>query len=201
MATRTPWVMWPRSSRRLSREFGFSIIMSDHMKKLGDKSRIPAGESIRGSSDKVAATDYILTMDESEEEIIVRQVKARNARRMPGFKVKIEDGDEDEAMLVYAGDAAETMAAESAEAVLAMLRIFMPADKEMSRIELVALAKSGKITVKRLDAGLNFLIKAGVIARFLARTPGKKGAPSYVYRWANEARDIDRDDLSEGGHE
>ncbi len=87
-------------------QFGCTIVIADHHRKPG-KNSTSQDYSLRGSSDKMAIADSVLSIRSKDNRIIVEHTKSRHSQAINPFIVEIEDLDEGSTSGRYVG-AAET---------------------------------------------------------------------------------------------
>jgi hypothetical protein len=116
---------------------GASILFTHHHRKQTGFSSSNPGQSMRGSSDILAAVDCHITLEKKKEEpdkLIMKQTKLRQAELLPPFEINIIKGENGPAGFEYAGDYDEKKlkAEEASEGVVLVL-----GDGMKSRTELL----------------------------------------------------------------
>jgi hypothetical protein len=166
----------------LTRDFGCAFLFADHQRKPGGFGTSP-DLLLRGSSDKVAFVDSLLSLQRKDDTLIVEHSKSRFAEPVPPFVVQIEDPAPGATTVQFVGDAEAIKKATRLEDTTAFLHESMPPDEWVSRKSLVEQAKEVKISAKTLDEVLKALEKDGHVDREdrkLEKGPGRKAAN---YRW------------------
>lgn len=99
-----------------------TVVFTHHHRKNSTRTKNDASQSLRGSSDILAAVDCHLAIEEKEELIIISQTKLRSQIKMKPFKVAIKSGDS-KFGFKYIGehDEIETKKREIKEAVIEIL--------------------------------------------------------------------------------
>lgn len=117
---------------------GASILFTHHHRKQQGFGKSNPGQSMRGSSDILAAVDCHITVEKKpeEERLIIKQSKLRQAELLPAFELNILKSDLGPSGFEYAGDYDEKKlkAQEVADAL-----VFLLADGMKSRSEILEL--------------------------------------------------------------
>jgi len=162
----------------MTRESGCAFLFADHQRKPGGY-----GTSLdlllRGSSDKVAFVDTLLSLQRKDKALIVEHSKSRFAEPVPSFVVRIEDPFPEATTVLYVGDADAAQQAGRLAEIQGFLEMAIPPGEWIARKHLAAEAKEKRISIKTLDEGL----KALEVDRILIREdrppingPGRKAA-------------------------
>lgn len=86
---------------------GASILFTHHHRKQQQGQKTNTGQSMRGSSDILAAVDCHITIEkksEEEDRLILRQTKLRQGELLPPFEIKILKSELGPSGFEYAGD-------------------------------------------------------------------------------------------------
>ena len=138
-----------------------------HRKQMGFGPNNP-GQSMRGSSDILAAVDCHVTIEKKKDEkdrLVLRQTKLRQAEALPPFEVNILKSESGPAGFEYAGghDEKKKKAEEVSEAVITVL-----AEGTKSRMELQE-ALGNDFGKTAIDNGIRMAEEAGQIERVPAQ--------------------------------
>ena len=168
-----------RIVKDIVREFKCAVLFADHQKKPNNFSA--SYDLLRGSSEKTAFVDSLLSLKRKDALLIVEHSKSRFDEAVPSFLVSIKDPTLETTTVSYEGEA---------EAKVQELRLRTTGDFIMSalnenwvpRKELVKKASAAGISVKMLDETLGSYVENGLIERDdLKITPGRGGKQA-VYR-------------------
>lgn len=141
---------------------GASILFTHHHRKQQGFGASNPGQSMRGSSDILAAVDCHLAMEKKRDEdrLIVRQTKLRQGELIPSFEVSILKNDLGPSGFEFAGgyDEKKQKSGEAAECVVALLEEGMK-----NRKEIIDLIKGyGRDTI---EMGIKIAEEAGDVER------------------------------------
>jgi len=150
--------------KELVREFDCAFVFADHQRKAG------AGESsldtmLRGSTEKAAFVDSLLSMKKTNVGVIVEHSKSRFAEPVPTFVLKIEDPVPGSTGVTHGGNAEEA----KNEAMVAEARPFIEdvlgPEEWVSRQDLLEKAKEAKIKETAISATLKLMVVEGKAER------------------------------------
>jgi|GEM_PF-5809247 len=168
--------------KALTRDFGCTFLFSDHQRKPGSY-----GTSqdllLRGSSDKVAFVDTLLSLRRKDGALIVEHSKSRFAEPVSSFVVRIEDTAPGATSVACMGDAEALKKAARQEEASAFLEEAVPPDQWTARKDLVSQAKEIGISAKVLDETLKALEEDGRIVREDRKPEKGPGRKTAFYRW------------------
>ncbi len=85
-------------------KFECTIVIADHHRKPG-KNSTSQDYSLRGSSDKMAIADSVLSIRSKDNRIIVEHTKSRHSQAINPFIVEIKDLDKGSTSVRYVGEA------------------------------------------------------------------------------------------------
>jgi hypothetical protein len=168
--------------KNLVREFGCAFVFADHQRKPG----IFGGSldlALRGSSEKVAFVDSLLSLHRKKGELIVEHSKSRYAQPVTSFVLRIEDINPDATRVKYVGEADEIEQASRLEDARDFLEVDLASDDWVPRLTLVDRAKGASVSEKTLDETLKTLSKEGLIEREDRKPETGRGGKSAYYRW------------------
>jgi len=146
----------------LVREFKCCFVFADHQRK---PSRFNGSldNMLRGSSEKVAFVDTLLSIKKSKNSLIVEHSKSRFVKPVPSFLVEVRDEGVDTTRVVYMGVVGNQKQEEQLKKVGEFLKLALTKDEWISRKKLVELSKLKGMPVKKLDNGLKHFFAEGVI--------------------------------------
>ncbi len=161
---------------KVLRREGISVLFLHHHRKESFSSSSSVGNSLRGSSDILAAVDCHIAIRKEGDTLFLTQSKLRQDQEIPPFKVKLEEageGNEARTSFSYLGedDARERKLAEIAEVIPELIRT----NGQMSRQDIIDAAKKLG-TSSMIDEVLKKLAADGV----LKMTVGARNKHSYV---------------------
>ena len=168
--------------KNLVREFGCSFVFADHQRKLGAFG-ISLDLALRGSSEKVAFVDSLLSLHRKKGELIVEHSKSRFAQPVTSFVIRIEDTNPGATRVQYAGEADEIEQAARLEDATNFLETNLISGDWASRQILVDQAKEAGVSEKALDEALKDLNKEGLIEREDRKPESGRGGKAAYFRW------------------
>lgn len=132
---------------RKIQDAGAAVLFTHHHRKQSAFNRSGASESLRGSSDILAAVDCHLAVDKLEDGIKVTQTKLRQQQSIKPFKIKLESlpESEEKVRFVYVGEVEEDKI-----------------KKEDAKEVILVLLKEGKLKRQEL---INQLVQDGICAK------------------------------------
>jgi hypothetical protein len=175
-----------KAVKDLIREFGCAFLFADHQRKPGG-----FGTSLdlllRGSSEKAAFVDTLLSLQRKEGTLIVEHSKSRYAEPIPAFVVRIEDVGPEATAVVYGGEAEQIKQAARQEAAREFLAAALSHGEWMARKDLVERAKGAKVSEKALDEVLKALDGLQIEREDRKPETGGRGGKAAYYRWKTDA--------------
>jgi len=138
------------------RAYGCSILFADHLRKPGHFG-VSADQRLRGSTEKAAFVDTLLSLQRKEDRIIVEHAKSRFAEPVSAFVVTIKDPRPGSTDVAYGGDAEEVKQAERLEAAFDFLNEHLRSDEWVSRRQLIEQCKDADVSKKLVDEALSVL--------------------------------------------
>jgi hypothetical protein len=156
--------------KRIIQQYGCSFVFADHLRK---PSRFAVGEdwSLRGSTDKMAAADSVLTVKMKDKNITVNHTKSRFCEAQKTFVVGLTKPTDDSIVLKYLGDAESISTNERLNQSREFVTEKLAPGIWISRRGLVNFAKEAKV-----------LLKEGTIEREDRNPESGKGGKSAFYR-------------------
>lgn len=144
---------------------GASILFTHHHRKQQQGQKANTGQSMRGSSDILAAVDCHITIEkksEEEDRLILRQTKLRQGELLPPFEINILKSELGPSGFEFAGDYDEKKkkAEEASDAVVILL-----AEGMKNRPEILELLKDDDYGRDIADRGIKIAEEAGKIER------------------------------------
>lgn len=162
------------------RDFNCSILFADHQKKPGNFG-VNLDQLLRGSTEKAAFVDTLLSLKKKNDSIIVEHSKSRFAEAVPSFVVRIEDPTVDTTTILFSGDAEEPKGKVRLEEAREFLDTTL-SDEWVPRKTMVEQAKEVEISEKGLDEALKAQEIEGVIERENRKSTEGRGGKAAFYR-------------------
>lgn len=169
----------------LVRQSGATFIFADHQRKPGHVTG-NLEFLLRGSSEKMAFVDCLLSMQRKDGTLIIEHSKSRFAEPAPSFVVRIEDPEPGATVVRCLGDAEGLKAAAKREEVEEFLRAAIPAGEWVARKDLVARSKAEGISSRLLDETLKTLVAGKQLDRDDRKPSDGRGGKQAHYRWRGE---------------
>lgn len=166
------------------REFGCAFLFSDHQRKLGHFGT-NLDQLLRGSSEKAAFVDTLLSLQRKEGTVIVEHSKSRYAEPVPAFVVRIEDVGPEATTVAYGGEAEQIKQEARQEAARAFLVAVLSHGDWVARKDLVEQAKEAGVSEKALDEVLKALDGIQIEREDRKPEAGRGGKAAY-YRWKTD---------------
>jgi hypothetical protein len=142
---------------------------------------------LRGSSEKAAFVDTLLSLKRKEGTLIVEHSKSRFAEPVPAFVVRIEDTAEGSTSIIYSGEAEEIKKAARLEEAAEFLASALRDGEWVARKSLAEQAKEVGISEKVLDEALKGFLRDSQIEREDRKPEAGRGGRAAFYRWKTEA--------------
>lgn len=175
-----------KAVKDLIREFGCTFLFADHQRKPGY-----FGASLdlllRGSSEKAAFVDTLLSLQRKEGTLIVEHSKSRYAEPVPAFVVRIEDMGAGATAVLYGGEAEQIKQAARQEAAREFLKTALSCEDWIARKTLVEQAKEAGVSEKALDEALKTLEVEGKVEREDRKPEEGRGGKAAYYRSKTDA--------------
>ncbi len=169
-----------RCLKGLMQQFGCSFVIADHQRKPG-QFQVSPQHLLRGSSEKVASTDSLLSLRQNGDYVEVYHSKSRSGIPIESFMFSVEDPDDATTVLSYHGEiTANYSASRSARAKEAVTAILREANGS-SRKSLVEEAKKHGLSEKALDSALKLLEESGDIRRKDRKAADGRGGKAAYY--------------------
>jgi len=170
--------------KALIRDFGCTFLFADHHRKPGNFGISP-DLLLRGSTDKAAFVDTLLSLQRKQGTVIVEHSKSRFAEPVPAFVIRIEDIGETATAVVYSGEAEQIKQAARQEVAIEFLESGLGQGDWIMRKDLVAQAKDAGVSEKTLDEALKALEAAGQVERENRKPDTGRGGKAAFY-WRND---------------
>jgi hypothetical protein len=167
--------------KALIREFDCAFLFADHHRKLGSFAVSP-DLLLRGSTDKAAFVDTLLSLQRKDGTLMVEHSKSRYAEPIPAFVVRIEDTSAEATVVAYGGAAEPVKQAARQEPARAFLAGVLRHREWVARKELVEQAKEAGVSEKALDEALKALDGLQVEREDRKPEVGRGGKAAH-YRW------------------
>lgn len=172
--------------KALVRDFGCSFLFADHQKKPGQY-----GGSLdlllRGSTEKAAFVDTLLSLQKKGGSLIVEHSKSRYDEAVPAFVVSIEDKTPETTNVFYAGEAEALKRESRMEAAKEFLALALQGGEWVARKALIEQAKAEGVFEKALDETLKALETEGRVDRENRKPEGGRGGKTAFYRWKSDS--------------
>ncbi len=162
-------------------QFGCTIVIADHHRKPG-KNSTSQDYSLRGSSDKMAIADSVLSIRSKDNRITVEHTKSRHSQAIKAFIVEIKDLDEDSTTIRYVGEAERTDKTAKLGKAQQFIEQELDCGQWTARKVLTESAKDEGIPPKVLGNALKQLLADGKIEREDRPPKNGKGGKSAFYR-------------------
>ncbi len=165
----------------LIREFSCSFLIADHQRKPNNfVSSLDL--LLRGSSEKTAFVDTLLSLKRKDDVLIVEHSKSRYAEAVPAFTVSIKDLDSDSTTVTYAGEAEAIKQQARQEVARAFLTMAFNNGEWVARKVLIEQAKNEGIPEKAVDETLKALVEGGLIERDDRKSDNGRGGKAAFYK-------------------
>jgi len=173
--------------KNLVRDFECAFLFADHQRKPGNV--ITSSDLlVRGSSDKVAAVDTLLSMKRMDDEIIIEHAKSRYGHPVSSFAIQITDPGPGITVVSYVGEAEVRHWSATIGAVKPILEQTIPHNGDwVARKTIVEACKNAKIGPKVLDQILKELVTKNDLEREDRKPEAGRGGKAAYYRWHPEA--------------
>jgi len=171
----------------LVREGHCLFIFADHQRKLGNF-RSSGDQQLRGSTEKVAFIDTLLSLQRLSGRLIVEHAKSRFAEPISDFVISIEDLLPGTTTIAYQGDAEQTKKEDRLKKAFEFLDKVLPDDDWISRKELVDKAEEMSVGRKLLAEALKELESEDHIERQDIKTDRGRGGKSAHFRRKSPVR-------------
>jgi predicted ATP-dependent serine protease len=167
--------------KTIVRKHSCSFVIADHIRKPNPMSS--RQESVvRGSSDKAAFVDSLLSIAADGDAAVITPTKSRFGRPVPSFAITIDDLNDFQTVVKYAGEVSETQRTSSSTAAEKLVNSLLAEEGELTRQKLVEHAREGGISEKKLDSTLKLLCDNSTIQREDRKSSNGRGGPAAVYR-------------------
>lgn len=162
------------------RKFKCAFLFSDHQRKPNQFGG--TGELLlRGTTEKVAFVDTLLSLSRKDGQLIVDHSKSRYAEAVPSFIISVEDPAPDTTKVVYTGNiSGHNHRLYSAKE---FLKSHLEHGQWVSRFDLVKQAESIQISEKKVDRALREIHSQGLIERKDEKVNPGRGGLQALYRW------------------
>lgn len=181
--------------KRLAKDHHTAFLLTDHHKK--GNPGFASNQMIRGSSDKAAWADVVLTVWNDEGEINIDHTKHRWSKKQDTLLVELASAEEGVHEVKLKGRKSAREEADLEDLIGMFLVRMIEQGAKASRKDLVAGAKEAGISEKTLDAGLKIFVGKGLLVAQAEREEGKRGKPPVFYRWKFGARAMISGDMPE----
>lgn len=167
----------------LKDEFGCTFILIDHQKKPG-QSETASANQLRGSSEKSAFLDSLLSVRMEGEKIHVHHSKSRSCVAHPDFSVLLQDHG-GATSVTYVGEDTSSPVfgrADLAGFTIAYIMKTLGSGESISRQQLIQGADLDRMSIKSIDENLKSLVASDVIERQEIKLGEGRGGPAAFYR-------------------
>ena len=164
----------------LVRKFKCLFVFADHHRKPGPQES-SGDSSLRGSSEKVAFVDTLLSLKKVRDHVLVEHSKSRFAQPVEPFEVALEEPVEGSVWIRVLGDHAAIRSAETKAKVMPFIQEVLNDGEWKSRRELVDLAQLRQIKERELDQVLREMVSE-TVEREDRRIEGRRGGKTAHFR-------------------
>lgn len=178
------------SSREMSRVFHvvkwlkqrhkIAIVFADHHKKPGPI-RTSLEFELRGSSDKLAFVDTLLSLSRNDDVFIFEHTKSRWAEPKEGIVIRLDDPTENSTIVEWVGSAEEYRDQVKTDEARAFLRTVLTVEWT-PRKALVDEARGVRISAKAVDRALKVMLEEGEIEWKSGKSVPGRGGKAHYYR-------------------
>jgi len=166
----------------ITREFGCAVVFADHQRKPG-QIQVGLDHMLRGSSEKAAFVDTLLSLKRKGGELIVEHSKSRYREAYPSFLLQIHDPSPDSTAVLHCGDASEAMKRDRLEKATSFIQEQLSANGQwMSGIEIRDAAKSSGVGRNAFTEALKTMVEDGVVERDNRKPTEGRGGKQAFYR-------------------
>lgn len=163
----------------LVREFGCTFLFADHHRKPGHFG-VSQDILLRGSTEKAAFVDSLLSLHRKGEILVVEHSKSRFGEAVTSFAIKIEDPKPETTVVAYVGEA-EALKQQAREEVAREFLMSMLSNDWITRKSLVEQGKEAGVSEKAIDEALLTMLGEGCIERKNEKQATGKGGKSAFY--------------------
>jgi hypothetical protein len=167
--------------KRIIRDFGCSVLFADHQKKPGIGS-VSQDLLLRGTTEKVAFVDTLLSVARKNDVLVVEHSKSRFEQPVPPFVIEIEDVAQDKTVVRVVGDAEQVQRQSREEEALAFIHNVLVGGSWKTRKEIADSAKKAGVKVRVLSELLATLTEQGVLERDDRKVNPGRGSKTAHYR-------------------
>lgn len=175
--------------KRIIRDFGCSVLFADHHKKPGIGS-VSQDLLLRGTSEKVAFVDTLLSIARKNDVLVVEHSKSRFEQPVPPFVIEIEDITPEKTVIQAVGNAEEIQQQSREAEALAFLQNVLADGSWKTRRELAELATKAGVKVKIMQKLLTTLTDQGEVEREDRKLHPGRGNKSALYRKCSGANHV-----------
>jgi hypothetical protein len=162
-------------------QYGCTIVIADHHRKPGRNST-SQDYSLRGSSDKMAIADSVLSIRSKDNRITVEHTKSRHSQAITDFIVEIEDLGKDSTSVRYVGEAERNDRSAKLSKAQQLIEQELDCEQWIARKALIESAEEEEIPRKVLDNLLKQLVADKKIDREDRPPENGKGGKSAFYK-------------------
>jgi len=157
-----------------------AFIIADHHRKPSKFASSPE-QLLRGSSDKAAFVDCLVTVKKIDDDIILAHTKSRATKATEPIVVTLRDVSEGAIRIEFKGFAKDIQGKARAEQALEWL-LDKIGNEWRSRQDLVRLGKQADISEQMIDKALKFGCRSGHLMREERKVEGRGGKSYYFKR-------------------
>ncbi len=167
--------------QKIFREYKCTFLFADHQRKPSNFS-VGSDQLLRGSSEKLAFVDSLLSLKRKDKFLIVEHSKSRYVPEIPSFMVDIKDLSPEITQVIYSGEAEAHLQTERLKTVGDFLESALMSGQWISRKDLVEKAKQIQISERVVDGVLKNYVDSGLIEREDRKLAQGSGGKSAFYR-------------------
>ncbi len=170
--------------KELVREYNCSFMFADHHRKQGLMHTGP-DQMLRGSTEKAAFVDTLLSLRRKDDLIVVDHAKSRFAEPVSSFAVRLADPKPDATTVTYAGEADEIKRKEREDQAGEYIKGKLGDGEWHSRKELIEQAKTANVPTKAIDDVLGKLTDENQVEREDRKPPEGRGGKQAFFKWVD----------------
>ncbi|MCH9031215.1 MAG: AAA family ATPase [candidate division Zixibacteria bacterium] len=171
-----------RIVKNIIREFDCAIVFADHQRKPGQY-QVGLDQMLRGTSEKAAFVDTLLSLKRKGGELIVEHSKSRYCEAYPSFLLQINDPSPDSTAVLHCGDASEAMKRDRSEKATSFIQEQLSANGQwLSKIEILEAAKCAGVHRNAITDALKELVKDRILDRDDRKLTEGRGGKQAFYR-------------------
>jgi hypothetical protein len=174
----------------LIREFGCTVVIADHQKKPPGIGTVSQDLLLRGTTEKVAFIDTLLSLTRKGGMLTVEHSKSRFAVPVESFVISIDDLGPNQTAVQIVGNAKEIQQQAQEEQAQELLDRLLADGEWKKRQELTEAAKKARVKVRVMDGLVKDLADQGVLERDDRKLTSGRGSKTAFYRKKPNANSV-----------